>query len=306
MDYGTTFSQFLKGMEADMSQFDDWSIGMELDMTTNTLTNQQRKSNASDQKEEEIKATASDPLQASLQKADAMGKKLLDTINRLHNQTFKFLQSTWQGNENFIAQYNDMAQNFRQVDAITVINWSYGHDMEQYLHAKVVKLRAIVTTNINYLGNWQNIPEDAPINKEKTAMIQQLLHEMGAPSAVDSESEFMGHLRTQFRGRKSEKMYNGAMAEKMMQELRSFAKTRSVYTQDIQSAERLAKTANTTMQAQLRNSNFQDSDRTMLMKYYTAVCKMLTLYVEMIKFVYTMETEYILNRRAIITRLYEK
>ena len=60
------------------------------------------------------------------------------------------------------------------------------------------------------------------------------------------------------------------------------------------------------MTGQMRNNNFQDSDRTMLLKMLKRVYKVIAWYIALINFVYRLEVEYILNRRAIVTRLYEK
>lgn len=298
----------LSAMEADLNSI-YWGAGMELDMSepsTNTLTNQQQKSAATDKANTNLNNDTSDPIQSSVAKAQAIGENMLSMINRNHRRIYKMLYNTWTSNDKYIEQYNEMSQTYRLLNNITVINWTYGHDMEQYLHAKVVKMRAILTTNANYLNNWQNIPETAAIQMDKTEMTRALLGEMGAPSSIDDMGEFMGHLRAQFRGRKSEKSYNGAMAQKYIQEVRSFAKTKSSYSQDMQAAERIAKTARDVCMGQLRNANFQDTDRKILLKLLQAVQRMVVFYVNLIGFVYRLEVEYILNRRAIISRLYEK
>ena len=312
MNYGETFSQALEA--GNMLIHGEWmdlamETAMEVDMsnpTTNTMTQQQKRSNAATQAADKNASTSSDPVQVSVKRVQSLADAMLNKINSVHRRTYKMLFNTWESNNKFIEQYDEMSREYKLLNSITVVNWTYGHDMEQYLHAKVVTLRAFLTTNANYLNNWQNAPDNAAVNMDGTELSSEILAQIGSPSSIDDLSEFMGHLRAQFRGRKSEKQYNGGQANTLMQEIRGFDKTRSAYAQDINAAERITKTARDIVMGQMRNNNFQDSDRTMMMKMLKRVYKIVSWYITLINFVYRLEVEYILNRRAIVTRLYEK
>lgn len=311
MNYGETFSQALESSIILISEWmdDDNKSAMEVDMsnpTTNTMTQQQKRSDVATQAADRTNTTSTDPVQDSVKRAQALSETMINKINSVHRKTYKMLFNTWESNNKFIEQYDEMSKEYKLLDSITVVNWTYGHDMEQYLHAKVVTLRAFLTTSANYLNNWQNAPDTAIINMDDSELSSEILKQIGAPSSIDDLSEFMGHLRAQFRGRKSEKQYNGGQANTIMQEIRSFDKTRTDYAQDINAAERIAKTARDIVTGQMRNNNFQDSDRTMLLKMLKRVYKVIAWYITLINFVYRLEVEYILNRRAIVTRLYEK
>ena len=310
---GRTFRQALEELQHWTEAQDDWNVGMEADTptvntgtaqmsNTETATTQRRRSEAATSTEVSTTENSQDYVQ-SLQKK---GKDLEDLIARERNKMLKMLQNVWDSNDNFIAQYNDMSQTYKLLDEITVINWSYGHDMEQYLHSRVVKFRAVLTNNTNYLNSWQKIPEDALIKKDKTGMMRGVIGELGGPSSVDNMAEYIGHMRAQFRGRKSEKNYRGDMANKIMQEIRRFASTKSSFQQDIQAVDRIVKSATSSAMTQSRNTNFSDEDRRSIAKLFQSFSYLVRLYLEVMSFVYRLEIEYILNRRAIVTRLYEK
>lgn len=310
MNYGLSFSQALEEMNTYLAwDPEDESVALEAGLTdiqgeNQSLTRQSQRSNAGS------KATQTndtvDALQKASQTVEAIGAKMLENVESVNKRCLKLLNNVWTANEEYIAQYNEMSEQYKLLDQVVVINWTYGHDMNQYLHAKVVKLQAIINRNAGYLSNWQNIPDDALINKGAKEMTAAILEGLGAPSGVDDMNEFIGHLRAQFRGRKSEKTYRGEMANKFIQEVRSFAKTKSTYKQDMDMASRVANNITNTMKGQVRNSSFSDEDRRSLLKMMKSMQKMLSTYTALIYFVYRLEVEYILNRKAIISQLYQK
>lgn len=306
MNYGMSFTEALAAFEADLMEPMIADPAMELfgDSNTNTA----KMSNKTDQANNKVDTgnDQRDSIQTSSERVDAIIEKLVKSITRVNKTTLKVLQNTWDDNDKYMAQYGEMSSTYRLKDEISVINWTYGHNMEQYLHSKITTLRAIISKNAAYLSNWQNIPEDALINKAGRELDAAIVTEMGAPSSIDTPAEFMGHLRAQFRGRKSEKNYRGEMANKFIQEVRSFASTKATYTQDMQAAIRTTKSMQNTMKNQIRNMNFSEEDRRSLIKYLRNMVRMMTIYINLIYFVYRLEVEYILNRRLIINRLYEK
>lgn len=303
MDYGMTFREALEAFESDLNGVE---LSGAMELFGDSETNSAKMSSRTDQANNDMQSTQQDDIQESSKRVDAIIEKLVKSITRVNNSTLKVLQNTWEDNKQFISQYTEMSQTYKLKEQIDVINWTYGHNMEQYLHAKVVTLRAIVTKNAGYLSNWQNIPDDALIKKGGKELDNAIVAEMGAPGGIDTPTEFMGHLRAQFRGRKSEKSYRGEMAAKFIQDVRSFDGTRSTYTQDMQAATRVTKSLQNTVKNQIRNAQFSDEDRRSLIKYLRNMVRMMTIYINMIYFIYRLEVEYILNRRLIITRLYEK
>ena len=303
MNYGMSFREAIDAFESDLNGI-EMSAAMELFGDSDTTT--AKMSAKTDQANNDLESSARDDVQESSKRVDAIIEKLVKSISRVNNSTLKLLQNTWDDNHKFIAQYSEMAESYKLKDQIDVINWTYGHNMEQYLHAKIVTLRATVTKNAGYLSNWQNIPDDAMIKKGGKELDSAIVGEMGAPGGIDTPTEYMGHLRTQFRGRKSEKSYRGEMASNFIQEIRSFDGTRSSYTQDIQAATRIVKSMQNTVKNQIRNTQFSDDDHRSIIKYLRNMIRMMTIYINMIYFIYRLEVEYILNRRLIINRLYEK
>lgn len=303
MDYGMTFREAIAALESDLEES---AASPALELFGDSNTNTAKMSAKTDNANNSVQSDQRDDVQKCSEQVDDIIEKMVKSITRVNKSTLKLLQNTWDDNHNFISQYTEMAQSYKLKEQIDVINWTYGHNMEQYLHAKVATLRAIITKNAGYLSNWQNIPDDALIKKGGKELDAAVVSEMSAPSSIDTPAEFMGHLRTQFRGRKSEKSYRGEMGAKLIQEVRSFDKTRSTYTQDMQAATRVVKNMQSTVKNQIRNMQFSDEDRCSLIKYLRNMVRMMTIYINMIYFVYRLEVEYILNRRIIINRLYEK
>lgn len=305
MFYGPKYSEALDSMLRELSL---WDSAMELDMTTPTLTEQAKKSKASSDKTETVtqKTESVDPIQNAIDKANTMSEEMLQAIESKHETCYKLLTNTWRDNEEFVEQYNEMKNTYKLQKEIKVINWTYGHDMTQYLHAKVASMRSIMTKNANLIGNWQKIGDDDLLNKSGTEMDKQLCADLGAPSSITTLNEYSNHLRTQFRGKKGEMVYKGDMAKKYVLDVRNFAKTKTTYTQDITAAERVTKSMQNTLKSKLRNSSLSDTDRGTILKLATNALRMVTFYINLIYFVYRMECEFIINRRAIITQLYEK
>ena len=273
-----------------------------------TATQTAKASNATDRANNSVAkdATAGQSVQDFTKKIQEETERTAARLNRINESTLKVLNATWQGNEEFLSNFDTMQKTYKLQDAYVAINWSYGHNAEQYLVSKLTKLRAVLNTNIGYLQNWQNIPEDAIVRKTGAALDKAIVESMGAPSSIDTTKEYMGHLRAQFRGRKSEKQYRGEMATGFVSDIRNFAKTRSSYNEHMQAALRSAKQAASLATAQVRSARFLDSDRRMIFNLLRTTDKFIITYATLINFCYRLAIEYILNRRLLVTRMYQK
>lgn len=314
------FSEFLRTLESDLRELDDFSSAMEAEMDDEgaLVSNKERKivtlNRSAEQgrktdfkvTDDQDQTTTKDQTQEFIERAEAVADGLTKTLERVDKITSKLLNNAWNANDAFISQYDEMKTSYKQVDDQVLINWSYGHNADQYLHSKVTKLRAVITTNANYLSNWENMPESAILKKKGKELDKEVLSEMGAPSSIDTLEEFFGHLRAQFRGRKSEKTYHGQDADKLIQDVRSFAKTKSLYNQDISAVKRLNETIKNTCIGLMKRGNYIDQDRKQILNLQKNLVRMLTIFCNMIQFTYRMDVEYITNRRILITRLYEK
>lgn len=314
------FSEFLRTLESDLRELDGFSSAMEAEMDdedalvsnkerkTVTLNRSAEQGRKTDFKvtDDQDQTTTKDQTQEFIERAEAVADGLTKTLERVDKITSKLLNNAWNANDAFISQYDEMKTSYKQVDDQVLINWSYGHNADQYLHSKVTKLRAVITTNANYLSNWENMPESAILKKKGKELDKEVLSEMGAPSSIDTLEEFFGHLRAQFRGRKSEKTYHGQDADKLIQDVRSFAKTKSLYNQDISAVKRLNETIKNTCIGLMKRGNYIDQDRKQILNLQKNLIRMLTIFCNMIQFTYRMDVEYITNRRILITRLYEK
>lgn len=303
MDYGLTFSEALIAQESDLNQYNDEELAME---ATTTLTTQAKQSSTKDMSGNQMTTTAINDTQTAVERVTAEGEKIQNMIERKNQSALKFLNNTWDSNDTFLGQFEDYQNQYKLLDSVTLINWSYGHNADQYMVSKLTKLRAVITRNATYLNNWQNIPDDALIKQSGTALDKALITEMGAPSSIDTPNEFMGHLRTQFRGRKSQKTYRGESAKVYANEIRNFAKTKTSYKEHVDAAKRIAKSAQSTAESLTRSTKFSDQDHQVILKYLRNLYRMITLYVNMIYFVYRLSVEYILNRRVLVTKLFEK
>lgn len=309
MNYGLTFSKALEAYDTSLSQWDS-SVESAMEASTpktQTITQQGQQSDVGIQSSE---PTSAENPQATIEnmvtQITNMTEKITKTYDSISQRCDRFLNNTWNDNEKFIEQYAALKRDYKLVDKLTVINWTYGHDMEQYLHYKCVKLRSIITNNTTYLSNWQNTPKDALINLSGAALDKELVAQLGAPSSIETSNEFMGHLRSQFRGRKGDKTYRGEMADRFIQDVRNFARTKTSYSQDMGAANRAIKNIDSILKAQVRNSHLDNNARRNIIKMGQTLYRMIAHYLNLIYFVYQLQAEYILNRVAIINRLYEK
>lgn len=273
-----------------------------------TATKTTKASSATDQANNRLAqdATKGNDVQDFVKKLQEETERTAARIERINQSTLKVLDATWNGNEEFISNFSTMEKTYKLQETYTAINWSYGHNAEQYLVSKLTKLRAVLNTNIQYLQNWQNIPDDAIIRKSGAALDKSIVESMGAPSSIDTTKEYMGHLRAQFRGRKSEKEYRAEMATGFVSDIRNFAKTKTSYNEHMQAAIRSAKQVQGVATAQVRSARFIDSDRRMIFNLARTADKFIITYATMINFCYRLAIEYILNRRLLLTRMYQK
>lgn len=318
MDYGMTFTAMLETMEQELAALDGLSMATEVENINDasgifknkdtTMTRSAEQARKTDVKgvNDQDQSIAKDTTQDFVKKVEENAEQVLATLDRVNKITTRLLENTLKANEEFIGQYDELQSTYKLVEDQVLINWSYAHNAEQYLHSKITKLRAVITTNANYLSNWENMPESAIINKKGKELDKELLSEMGAPSSIDTLNEFFGHLRSQFRGRKSEKTYRGEMANALIQEVRQFSKVRSTYTQDIAAVKRIATSVQNTCIGLMKRSNYIDQDRQRVLVYQRNINRALIVFCNMIQFVYRLHVEYITNRRILITRLYEK
>jgi len=305
--YEATLSDCLKLAD---ELFRDLSSAMEAD-TSNvnvTETKTAKASSATDQANNRLSqdATKGNDVQDFVKRLQEENERTAARLERINQATLKVLTATWNGNEEFLGNFLTMEKTYKLQETYTAINWSYGHNAEQYLVSKLTKLRAVLNTNIQYLQNWQNIPDDAIIRKSGAALDKSIVESMGAPSSIDTTKEYMGHLRAQFRGRKSEKEYRAEMANGFVSDIRNFAKTRTSYNEHMQAAIRAAKQVQSISTAQVRSARFIDSDRRMIFNLARTADKFIISYATMINFSYRLAIEYILNRRLLLTRMYQK
>ena len=305
--YEATLSDCLKLAD---ELFRDLSGAMEAD-TPNvnvTATKTAKASSATDQANNRLSqdATKGNDVQDFVKRLQEENERTAARLERINQATLKVLTATWNGNEEFLGNFSTMEKTYKLQETYTAINWSYGHNAEQYLVSKLTKLRAVLNTNIQYLQNWQNIPDDAIIRKSGAALDKSIVESMGAPSSIDTTKEYMGHLRAQFRGRKSEKEYRAEMANGFVSDIRNFAKTRTSYNEHMQAAIRAAKQVQSISTAQVRSARFIDSDRRMIFNLARTADKFIISYATMINFSYRLAIEYILNRRLLLTRMYQK
>lgn len=304
-NYGCVFSEMQRAMEEDLALFDDEEdAAMEVLTLSRSAAQSSKTDNANNNLNQNQANDTQDNNQNYIDQAERNGEKAMQVIERIHRMTNKLLTNTLDENEKFIDQYTNSG--YKLQDELTVINWSYGHNAENYLHGKVAKLRAILTNNANYLGSWQNIPDDALIKMKGKALDKELIGELGAPSSIDTMKEFQVHLQQQFRGRKSEKNYRGEMAEGFLNDIRNFAKVKTTYSQDISAAERICKSVVSKCTGIMRGTQYSDDDKKMVLKYQRSVFRIMSAYLNLVYFYYRLYTEFILNRRLIIQRLYQK
>lgn len=274
--------------------------------TNSSMSKTARASSATDFANDAInqkKPADQETVQESLKKYDDKVSALKEKAEQLKKGTLAFVSTADKGNQEFLKSIE--RDGYKLQESITVVNWSYQHNPQRYLHTRVIKLRQILEANIRDIQkSKEELPEDSLLECTYQALEEKCMKLIGAPSSVTRYKEFVTWTQTQFRGRKAERTIPNSEAQKCVQAMNEYARLQNVINQDINEITRCINTMNAKVRGTLSNSMTDDQTRQTMLKRVDRCCKLFTMYMAHVNMVYRLHTEYILNRRAVLKRLY--
>lgn len=218
----------------------------------------------------------------------------------------KLIQSADAENQQFLK--NIKTQEYKETEGpIEVTNWTYGHNPQRYLHQKVIKLKSVIDSNIRELRKDATALSDQSILEKTAADMEEIVvRQMGAPSAITSYKEFSLWLQTQFRGKKATRQLGSEMIQPCVSAMQDFSHSAATFKNDIGAVDNMLRAMSTQVRSQLNNTDIHDTMKQKLLKRVDRLNKLIVMYLSCIVLSYRLQTEYVLNRRAIMRRLYQK
>lgn len=191
------------------------------------------------------------------------------------------------------------------VESVQLMNWRYGHNPDKYLHKRVIVLRQVLEKMIRDIRKSnEELGENSILVKGASGMEEPVMREIGAPSSITTYREFVSWTQAQFRGRKSELTYHSSDASKFIKDMQQYSRIVRVIVQDLAEVDRLLGLLQNQLRGQLASEVVDYQLKQTYIKRMDRCAKIFIMYLNMITMTYRLHTEYILNRRAVLKRLY--
>lgn len=230
-------------------------------------------------------------------------KIIMDRAEAVRVRMSNLIKVTIDGNKEFTSDIG----NYKLLPGVTVVNWSYNHEPMRYLHGKVIQLKSVIEHNIGYLTEMRDPPpRDCVLQCKMQEIEETLLRSIGAPSSATRYSQFVTWTQTQFRGPKRERQLKGSDAQKYLQEIKIYEDAGKKLTQDLREVEDAVKRITAIIRPKIRDPKAAYNDIAQYLQKVDRLGKMFTIYTGYTQLTYRLYTEYILNRRAALKRLYQK
>lgn len=225
---------------------------------------------------------------------------------QVNERILKLIQSADAGNQEFLSNIDK--QGYKLVEQpVEITNWTYGHNPQRYLHQKVVKLKGVIDANIREMRNpADNLSENSILELNGHAMEENVVRQMGAPSAITTYRQFSVWLQTQFRGRKSVRQIAPEEANKCASLMQEYSHVQGIFRTDIGAVDTMIRAMATHVRPQLSSTGIDGVMKQKLLKRTDRMNKLISMYLSSIVMTYRLHTEFILNRRALMRRLYQK
>ena len=320
LDYGFTYKEAMEQCESLLQYFEDQpEMAMEaqdqgvtrVDNQTvkpaqQTMTSMAKKSMAQDQAKNsnQIQKTSEDP-QELLKQFDEKVKTIQDAKSKVGQRLTALVMTTKEGNQEFLKAVN--ANAFKLQNAITVINWTYAHDPTRYLHPKVLRTKMVLEKNLQYLTgiSIRENPKDSVLNMNRQELEESVLRQIGAPSTTVKYSQFVAWTQGQFRGKKAERQLDSTDAKLYLRQMQAFEKIDTQLKKDLNDADALINRLRTARQYMV-SSRAPIQEKQSILSKMNRIGKLFVMYLNMLQMMYRLHVEYVLNRRAILRRLYQK
>lgn len=242
----------------------------------------------------------------------AKAKRLIDTIRgyvqKCIDTISQMLQNAWQTNYGFMSEIKDAEKKYTPVtEPIQIINWNYKKDIQGFLYRPLTDLQTEINRAISSLANWRTISSDNIISMDDSDRFKYLFEKiLKAPNDITNFNQYYLWLKKEFRGDKVTQTIQGNEVQFYMTKIEQYNNMKRSIVDKNNKVKSQVNRTNSTLQQLIRSANIDDREKASIMKYSRAIIQMLNVYMNTYRVVIRLHTEYNLNCRAIVRKLYVK
>ena len=324
MDYGITWQAALEEALADMEAFEidvpetmpameatnglsDNPMGTQNLRNTQSVNAQARRSAAQTGEKDgtyntdKTKGSADKTPQQWIQEYEARIKAVQLAKEKAGNRLLSLIRTTIQENAQFMKTLRESGQ--KPQETVRVTNWMYAHDPNRYLHAKIVRMKQVMDKNAQEIVATENA-EGVVLVMNKGDLEESIMRQIGAPSTVERYTQLMSWIQTQFRGRKAEMQLSSQDINKYVKQMEDFAKIETQLKGDLANVERAINQINAKVRNLMNSSTVNAQEKGRVSKRLNPMGPVFAMYNSLVYMMYRLHVEFVLNRRAILKRLY--
>ena len=211
------------------------------------------------------------------------------------------VRTTIQGNIEFI---KNLKQNgSKPQESVDVTNWTYAHDPKRYLHAKIVRMKQVMDKNVQEIVATENA-DGVVLAMNRGDLEETIMRQIGAPSSIERYTQLMSWIQTQFRGRKAQMSLSAQDINKYVRQMEEFDKIEAQLKSDLANVDRALNQMNSKVRNILNSSTVNHQEKGRVIKRVNHMGRVFAMYNNMVYMMYRLHVEFVLNRRAILKRLY--
>lgn len=276
-------------------------IAMEVDEDKQTTD----ASNATDNANNEV--VNPNKKQQFIQRAQKLIETIKGYISRALDGLLQMLQNAWQTNYGFMKEIQEAEKKWKPIETpIQIINYNYREDIDNFLYRPLKTIQNEITRDITALANWRNLPNDHILKLNDEERVKKVLEMINAPKDITNFGQYYTWLKTNFRRDKVTQTVKGNDVQKYMRLINEYNNKRRDVININNGLKNAVNRAKATLEQVMRSDNVEDNEKSSLMKYGAALTHMLNLCMNVYTTVMRLHTEYNLNCRAIVRKLYAK
>ena len=245
--------------------------------------------------------------QQFIQRAQKLIETLKGYISRAIDGLSQMLQNAWQTNYGFMKEIQDAEKKWNPIkEPIQIINYNYREDIDNFLYRPLKTIQNEISRCINVLANWRNIPEDHILKLSDEERTKKVLEMVNAPNEITNFGQYYRWLKSEFRRDKVTQTIKGTDVKKYMDLINAYNNKRQDVININNNLKNSVNRTKATLDQVMRSENVEDNEKASLMKYSTSLSHLLNLCTNIYTPVMRLHTEYSLNCRAIVRKLYAK
>lgn len=245
--------------------------------------------------------------QQFIQRAQKLIETLKGYISRAIDGLSQMLQNAWQTNYGFMKEIQDAEKKWNPIkEPIQIINYNYREDIDNFLYRPLKTIQNEISRCINVLANWRNMPEDHILKLSDEERTKKVLEMVNAPNEITNFGQYYRWLKSEFRRDKVTQTIKGTDVKKYMDLINAYNNKRQDVININNNLKNSVNRTKATLDQVMRSENVEDNEKASLMKYSTSLSHLLNLCTNIYTTVMRLHTEYSLNCRAIVRKLYAK